>query len=170
MAHFPWLFLSPCWFPFVSPLYPLLLTWHPPAVTGIVHLRLRLLVNWPHLPTLHPTVPPFPNSQNPNCPAPNNDDLGNIPALAIRNTIYLSINQCCRTSCLACFHSGDPDQVVPFALYTVLLYTHAHTHTLAVLSASHSLFRLRKSFFVLNSAVYTPLATTFTALFTCDFI
>ncbi len=28
---------------------------------------------------------PFPNSQNPNCPAPNNDDLGNIPALAIRN-------------------------------------------------------------------------------------
>jgi hypothetical protein len=28
-----------------SPLYPLPLTWHPPAVTGIVHLRLRLLVN-----------------------------------------------------------------------------------------------------------------------------
>ncbi len=25
------------------------------------------------------------------------------------------------TSCCACFHSGDPDQVVPFVLYTVLL-------------------------------------------------
>ncbi len=37
-------------------------------------------------PTLHSTVPPFPNSHNPNCPAPNNDDLGNIPALAIRNS------------------------------------------------------------------------------------
>ncbi len=23
--------LSPCWLPFVSPLYPLLLTWHPPS-------------------------------------------------------------------------------------------------------------------------------------------
>ncbi len=44
---------------------------------------------------------------------------------------------CCRTSCLACFHSGDPDQVVPFALYTVLLYT--HTHTSAVISARRSL-------------------------------
>ncbi len=31
--------------PFAPPLYPLLLTWHPPAVTGIVHLSLRLLVN-----------------------------------------------------------------------------------------------------------------------------
>ncbi len=27
------------------PLYPFPLTWHPPAVIGIVHLRLRLLVN-----------------------------------------------------------------------------------------------------------------------------
>jgi hypothetical protein len=29
--------------------------------------------------------PPLPNPQNPNCPAPTKDDLGNIPALAIRN-------------------------------------------------------------------------------------
>ena len=41
-----------------SPLYPFPLTWHPPAVIGIVHLRLRLLVNWPYLP--HPS---------PNCPS-----------------------------------------------------------------------------------------------------
>ncbi len=41
------------------------------------------------LPTPHPIVPLIPNSQNPNCPAPNNDDLGNIPALAIRNTPLL---------------------------------------------------------------------------------
>ena len=31
MAQFPLLFLSPCWLPFVSPLCPLLLTWHPPS-------------------------------------------------------------------------------------------------------------------------------------------
>ncbi len=31
MAQFPWLLLSPCWVPFVSPLHPLLLTWHPPS-------------------------------------------------------------------------------------------------------------------------------------------
>ncbi len=31
--------------PLLPPLHPLLLTWHPPAVTGIVHLPLRLLVN-----------------------------------------------------------------------------------------------------------------------------
>ncbi len=41
---------------------------------------------------------------------------------------YLSVNKpVLSTSRLACFHSGDPDQVVPFALYTVLLYTHTHT-------------------------------------------
>jgi hypothetical protein len=31
MAQFPLPFLSPYWLPFVSPLYPLLLTWHPPS-------------------------------------------------------------------------------------------------------------------------------------------
>ncbi len=31
MAQIPLLFLSPCWLPFVPPLYPLLLTWHPPS-------------------------------------------------------------------------------------------------------------------------------------------
>ncbi len=41
----PLTLLSPYWLPLVSPLCPLLLTWHPPAVTGIVHLSLRLLVN-----------------------------------------------------------------------------------------------------------------------------
>jgi hypothetical protein len=88
MAHFPLLFSPLADFPllpFVSPLCSLLLTWHPRVVTGIVHLPLRLLVNWPCLPTLPPTDPPSPNSQNPTCPAPNNDNLGNIPALAIRN-------------------------------------------------------------------------------------
>jgi hypothetical protein len=56
------------------------------------------------------------------------------------------INQCCRNSCCACFHSGDPGQVVPFVLYTVLLYTHSHTHTSAAISATRSLFRPRKWF------------------------
>jgi hypothetical protein len=40
---------------------------------------------------LHPVDPPFPNSQNPTCPAPSNDDLRNILTLANRNsyTIFL---------------------------------------------------------------------------------
>ncbi len=45
--------LAPLWpllAPLSSPLYiPAPLTWLPPDVTGIVHLHLRLLVNWPHL-------------------------------------------------------------------------------------------------------------------------
>jgi hypothetical protein len=45
MAQFPLLSHSLCWLPFASPLCPLLLTWHPPAVTGMIHLSLRLLVN-----------------------------------------------------------------------------------------------------------------------------
>ncbi len=56
-AQLPLLFLSPCWLPFVSPLY---LLGTLVAVTGIVHLGLRLLVNWPHLP--HPSPnPPLPS-------------------------------------------------------------------------------------------------------------
>ncbi len=57
MAHFPLLY-SPCYI-------PLLLTWHPPAVTGIVHLNPRLLVNW--LP-LSPIGPLYPSFRNPNPP------------------------------------------------------------------------------------------------------
>ncbi len=41
----PGFFPLPLLIPLCPPLYPLLLTWHPPAVTGIVHLPLRLLVN-----------------------------------------------------------------------------------------------------------------------------
>ena len=44
MAQFPF-FSFPLLAPLVPPLCPLLLTWHPPAMTGIVHLSLRLLVN-----------------------------------------------------------------------------------------------------------------------------
>jgi hypothetical protein len=39
---------------------PFLLTWHPPAVTGMVHLSPRLLVNCPLCPPLLPRTPPFP--------------------------------------------------------------------------------------------------------------
>ncbi len=43
-------------FPLLS---PLLLTWHPPVVTGIVHLSPRLLVDYPLCPPLLPcTFPP----------------------------------------------------------------------------------------------------------------
>ncbi len=65
MAQFPLLpLLIPLCLPFVS----LPLTWHPPVVIGIVHLPLRLLVNWPHLlpftqlthPSQIPRTPPAP--------------------------------------------------------------------------------------------------------------
>ncbi len=52
----------------------------------------------PFAPPYTQLSPPPPNSQNPPCPAPNNDDLGNIPALAIRNTYSESSNLAC-TSC-----------------------------------------------------------------------
>jgi hypothetical protein len=42
-------------FPLLS---PFLLTWHPPVVTGIVHLSPRLLVNCPLCP--HGSLVPFP--------------------------------------------------------------------------------------------------------------
>ncbi len=49
---------------------------------------------------------------------------------------YLS-DQCCRTSCCACFHSGDPDQAVPFVLYTVLFsLTHRQPSAPVALSSA----------------------------------
>ncbi len=61
--HIPLAFISPCWLPFAS----LLLPFQPPfyllgtplAVTGSVHLGLRLLVNWP--PLFHPLPNPPPS-------------------------------------------------------------------------------------------------------------
>jgi hypothetical protein len=61
------LLLSPCT-PLCPPLYSLPLTWHPPVVIGIVHLPLRLLVNWPRLPnpsSSSPTLPKFPEPHLP---------------------------------------------------------------------------------------------------------
>jgi hypothetical protein len=45
----PLLFVSPCWFPFAPLSSPLYLPGTLRAVTGSVHLGLRLLVNWPPL-------------------------------------------------------------------------------------------------------------------------
>ncbi len=88
MAHspcFPSTLASSPLSPFASPLCPLLLTWHPPAVTGMVHLPLRLLVNWPRLPHPSPNWPTLTKFPEPHLPRAYNDDLGNIPALAIWN-------------------------------------------------------------------------------------
>jgi hypothetical protein len=41
-------------------IFPFLLTWHPPAVTGMVHLSPRLLVNCPLCPPLLPCTLPLP--------------------------------------------------------------------------------------------------------------
>ncbi len=93
MAHSPLLFTplanSPL-FPFLTPFYLLgtLL-----AVTGSVHLGLRLLVNWPPL-----SHPPPPNSQNPNSPAPHYDDLRTNPASSVRNKSSNMILLLCSTS------------------------------------------------------------------------
>ncbi len=67
-----------------------------------------------------------------------------ISCYVFSNKLVLSYS----TSCCASFHSGDPDQVVPFVLYTVLLDT--LTHTSAVTCAGRSLFRLRKLIFLFH--------------------
>ncbi len=56
-----------------------------------------------------------------------------IPVQPLYLSCYVTNNkQCCCTSRCATFHSGDPNQVVPFVLYTVLLYTVLlYTHTSA---------------------------------------
>ncbi len=53
--------------------------------------------------------------------------------------MYPWINWFCRTSRCASFHSGDPDQIAPFLLYTVLLYIIIHTSAVISASRSHSL-------------------------------
>jgi hypothetical protein len=54
----PLAFISPCQFPFPPPFVPFYLLGTLLAVTGIVNLGLRLLVNWPLLP--HPSPKPSP--------------------------------------------------------------------------------------------------------------
>ncbi len=120
MAQFPLLPLLGS--PLPPPLCPLPLTWHPPVVTGIVYLPLRLLVNWPHLlPFTQLTLPS--HSQRPTYPAPNNDDLGNILALGVQNT--------------ACqFHALLP---CPCCLSMSMLHLHVHAACLchAVCPCAH---------------------------------
>jgi hypothetical protein len=93
--------LAPLAVPFAPPLYPFPLTWHPPAVTGIVLLRLRLLVNWPYLPHPSPNCPTLSNFPNPNCPAPIQRRPWDHSALAMRNMYPV-----CRLSSL-CFYRSD---------------------------------------------------------------
>ncbi len=80
----PLLFVSPCWFPFAPLSNPLYLLGTLLAVTGSVHLCLRLLVNWPPLSQPFPQSLPPPNSQNPGYQAPHYGDLKN-PASSVRN-------------------------------------------------------------------------------------
>ncbi len=55
----PLVFYSPCWIPFVPFLCSLYLLRTLLAVTGSVHLGLRLLVNWPPLSQPFPTPSPL---------------------------------------------------------------------------------------------------------------
>jgi hypothetical protein len=85
MAQSPCFFISPCWIPFAPLSNPLHLLGTLLAVTGSVHLGLRLLVNWPPLSQPFPQSLPPPNSQNPGYQAPHYDDLMN-PASSVRNS------------------------------------------------------------------------------------
>ncbi len=71
---------------------------------------------------LHPIDPPFPNSQNPTCPAPSNDDLRNIPTLASRNTKHnpllarhTTIDTICTRLALYRRHMAQSPWQFPFA-------------------------------------------------------
>ncbi len=73
----------------LAPLYtPLSLTWHPPAVTGIVLLRLRLLVNWPCLPHPSPNCPALSNFLEPQLPRAWQRRSWDQSALAMRNNHF----------------------------------------------------------------------------------
>ncbi len=85
---FPLAFLTPCWFSFAHLCVPFEFPstyLAPSSCDRNRHLPLRLLVNWPRLPHPSPNWPTLPKFLEPHLPAPNNDDLGNILALAIRN-------------------------------------------------------------------------------------
>jgi hypothetical protein len=61
------------------------------AVTGSVHLGLRLLVNWPPLSQPFPQTLPPPNSQNPGYPAPPKTTLRRIRHLLSGTLTFLSL-------------------------------------------------------------------------------
>jgi hypothetical protein len=63
----------------------------------------------------------------------------NNPVLHLYISCNVTVNKLV-LSYLAFFHSGDPDQVVPFVLYTAPLYTHTTHQQLHVLVALSSTF------------------------------
>ncbi len=68
MAHSP-CFNLPLPFPLSSPSYPLLLTWNPPSCDRNRPPRSQVACKLtPFAPTLHPTLLPLPNTQNPTAP------------------------------------------------------------------------------------------------------
>ncbi len=80
----------------LAPLYtPLSLTWHPPAVTGIVLLRLRLLVNWPYLPHPSPNCPALSNFPEPQLPSAWQRRPWDQSALAMRNSFNRMTTSIC---------------------------------------------------------------------------
>ncbi len=88
MAHFPSLpLLLLCFplYPFSTYLAPSSCDRNRPPPSQVA-CKLTLFA-----PPLYPIVPPFPTSQNPNCPAPNNDDLGTIPLLLCGTRTYALI-------------------------------------------------------------------------------
>jgi hypothetical protein len=93
----PLAFYSPCWFPFVPFLCPLHLLGTLLAVTGSVHLGLRLLVNWPPLSQPFPLPSPLQIPSTQAKYAPHYDDFKN-PASPVRNmyaavSIYIYIRK-----------------------------------------------------------------------------
>ncbi len=78
---FPLLFLLPLLTPPCLPFHPLLLTWNPPSCDRIRSPRSQVACKLTSpVPTLY-SNPPFPNSQNPNCPRLTKTTSGTIRRL-----------------------------------------------------------------------------------------
>jgi hypothetical protein len=76
---------SLCYLPFLPPLCPLPLTLAPSRCDRNCPPSPQVACGLtPLVPPTQLTHSPFPRSPNPDCPAPNNDDLGNILALDIQ--------------------------------------------------------------------------------------
>ncbi len=84
MVQSPCYFCSPCWAPCIPFTYLETLL----AVTGFVHLGLRLLVNWPPLPQPFPIPSPFQIPSTQVKYAPHYDDFKDLASL-VRNSYVM---------------------------------------------------------------------------------
>ncbi len=131
IAHFPLLY-----FPL---LYSLLLTWLPPAVTGIVHLNPRLPVNW--LP-LSPIVPLYPSLRSPD-PSWVFPRLNVHPIRAISQTrfpVYDTENVPFYLGSFSTFIPFLPSVILPSVVFYLRLFSTLNHSTFDLSNFCHSRF------------------------------